>query len=100
MRVRVIKQFKDKYTKLLRRVGEEFEVTPERFEEMNSTALGIFVKELEEEPPTEPPEDSLIDFSSMTKAQLIKYAAGQGIELNMEMTKNAMIESLLKKAGG
>lgn len=48
MRVKVIKDFRDKYTKKLHKAGEELEITKERYEEINSTAHGIFVKEIPE----------------------------------------------------
>lgn len=46
MKVRVIKDFQDKYTKKLHKAGEKLEITKERYEEINSTAFGIFVKEI------------------------------------------------------
>ncbi|HHY42565.1 MAG TPA: hypothetical protein GX514_06935 [Thermoanaerobacterales bacterium] len=48
MRVKVVRNFRDKYTKKLYKVGEELEVTKERYEEINSTAHGILVKEMPE----------------------------------------------------
>lgn len=46
MKVKVIKDFRDKYTKKLHKAGEELEITKERYEEINSTAHGILVKEM------------------------------------------------------
>lgn len=46
MKAKVIKPFKDKYTKVRYNEGELLTVTKERFEEMNSTALGILVEEV------------------------------------------------------
>ena len=48
MKVKVIKDFRDKYTKKLHKTGEELEITKERYEEINSTAHGILVKEIHE----------------------------------------------------
>lgn len=48
MKVKVIKDFRDKYTKKIHEVGEEIEVTKERYEEINSTAHGILIKKIEE----------------------------------------------------
>jgi hypothetical protein len=48
MKVKVVKKFRDKYTKKIHEVGEEIEVTKERYEEINSTAHGILVKEIPE----------------------------------------------------
>ena len=44
----MIKPFKDKYTKAIYQVGHEIEVTEERFEEINSAALGPFVDQVKE----------------------------------------------------
>ncbi|HWQ30457.1 MAG TPA: hypothetical protein VN549_05650 [Negativicutes bacterium] len=46
MKAEVIKSYTDKETKVLHKVGEVITVTKERFEEINSTALGPFVKEV------------------------------------------------------
>ena len=43
---RVIKPFKDKNTRKVYRSGAEIEVTDERFEEINSTAHGLLVEEI------------------------------------------------------
>lgn len=50
MKVKVIKQYIDKYTKTLHKTGETLEITKERFEEINSTSHGVFVKEIKEAP--------------------------------------------------
>ena len=39
----------------------------------------------------------LNDLEGMTKAQLIEYGQGIGIELNMRMTKTEMLETLRKE---
>jgi len=44
MKVRIIKPFRDKYTKVVYMNGQEIEITKERFEEINSAALGPFVE--------------------------------------------------------
>lgn len=48
MKVKVVKKFKDKHTKDLHEVNEILTISKERFEEINSTALGVFVKEIKE----------------------------------------------------
>lgn len=48
MKAKVIKKFRDKYTNLIHDPNEEIEITKERFEEINSTSFGIFVKEIAE----------------------------------------------------
>lgn len=102
MKVKVIKDYRDKYTRGLHKVNEELTITKERFEEINSTALGVFVEEIKEELPKEPQNDSSlenkeIDFENMTKKELVEYAASKKIELDMDMTKKEMIDILLKR---
>lgn len=52
MRVRVVKSFIDKHTKAICYIGQEIDLTQERFEELTSTALGLFVEPLD---PSEAP---------------------------------------------
>ena len=50
MRVKVVTEFIDlKNNKKRRKVGEIFEVTKKRFEEINSTSYGFLVEEIKEE---------------------------------------------------
>jgi len=44
MKARVIKPFRDRYTKIIYAKGQEIEVTEERYEELSSAALGPFVE--------------------------------------------------------
>lgn len=83
MKVKVIKQFKDKYTKVLHRETEIIEITKERFEEINSTSFGVLVEEVS------------INLEDMTKKELVAYAKEKDIELDMKMTKKEMIEELI-----
>lgn len=48
MKVKVIKRFSDKHTKALHEAGTELIISKERFEEINSTAHGVFVEEIKE----------------------------------------------------
>lgn len=48
MKVRVVKPFKDKHTKVIYQMGQEIEVTKARFEEINSTAHGILAEEIQQ----------------------------------------------------
>ena len=84
MKVKVLRRFKDKYTKQVYDKGKIIEVTNERYEEINSTAHGILVEKLDE-----------IDLGSMTKKELVEYAKNKGIELDMRMTKAEMIKELM-----
>lgn len=85
MKARVLRRFKDKYTKKIYEKGDIIEVDNERYEEINSTAHGILVEKLDE-----------IDLGSMTKKELVEYAKEKGIELDMKMTKAEMIEELMQ----
>ena len=46
MKVKVLRSFRDKSKKTLHKKGSTMSITKERFEEINSTALGIFVEEI------------------------------------------------------
>ncbi|MBB6214967.1 putative nucleic acid-binding Zn-ribbon protein [Anaerosolibacter carboniphilus] len=48
MKVKVVKKFRDKHTTLIHQKDQELEITQERFEEINSTSLGVFVEEIHE----------------------------------------------------
>lgn len=52
MKVKVVKKFRDKYTNLLHKIDETLEITKERFEEINSTSLGIFIEEIKDKKKT------------------------------------------------
>lgn len=126
MKVRATRSFVDKYSMKSIPKGTEFEVTEERFSELTAGPRGVFVEEIKEGPPvdqskqsdndntppdenlkgeegepgTEPPEennDKDVNFDKLNKTEIVEYAKEKGIELNMEMTKNEMIEILLKK---
>lgn len=49
MRVKVVREFIDlKNNKKRRKVGEIFDITQERFKELNSTSFGVLVEEVKE----------------------------------------------------
>lgn len=50
MLVRTLIRFSDLKANQIREVGEEFEVTKKRYEEINSTSFGILVEVIEEKP--------------------------------------------------
>lgn len=52
MKVKVVRQFIDKHTKDLHKVNKTLSISKERCEEINSTAHGVFVKEIEKKKPT------------------------------------------------
>lgn len=49
MKAKAIVKFRDLKEKKLRQIGEEFEVSKERFKEINSTKYGVLVEEVKEE---------------------------------------------------
>lgn len=126
MKVRATRSFIDKYSMKSIPKATEFEVTEERFSELTAGPRGIFVEEIKEDTPVDspkqpdnentPPEETSqgkeekqgedtsttnvekdINLDKLNKSELVEYAEGKGIELNMEMTKNIMIEILQKK---
>ena len=54
MKVKVIKPFRDKHTKVVYVKGEEIEVTKERLDEITSAASGPFVQAVSESAPKKP----------------------------------------------
>jgi hypothetical protein len=57
MRVKVVRPFKDKHTKVICNLGQDIEVTQERYEELTSAASGPFIQAIGEpkEPTTKKP---------------------------------------------
>jgi len=92
MKVKVLRNFRDKYTKKLYKKGQIIDVTNERYEEINSTAHGVLVKAIEEIN-AEPGQK--VNFEDMTKKEIIEYAKSKGVELNTRMTKAEMIKELM-----
>lgn len=52
MKVKAIKRFRDKYTNLLHEIDETLEITEERFKELTTSPLGVFVEEIKEKKST------------------------------------------------
>lgn len=48
MKVKVVKEFKNKYSKKIHKVGDTLDISDSRFKEINSTKHGILVKEIKE----------------------------------------------------
>ena len=83
MKVKVIRQFRDKYTKVLHKKDSILEVDKGRFEEINSTPFGLLVEEI------------AIDYENMTKKELVELAKEKDIDLDMKMTRKEMIKELI-----
>ncbi|SET55645.1 hypothetical protein SAMN05660297_02751 [Natronincola peptidivorans] len=49
MKAKVLKTFRDKTTKVLYTKGKEISINEKRYEEINATALGIFLEKMVEE---------------------------------------------------
>lgn len=92
MKVKVLRNFRDKYTKKLCKKGQIIDVTNERYKEINSTAHGVLVKAIEEIN-AEPGQK--VNFEDMTKKEIIEYAKSKGVELNTRMTKAEMVKELV-----
>lgn len=54
MKVLVVKEFRDNKEGVVRKKGDTFSCTKERFEEINNTKFGKLVKEIEEEKKEKP----------------------------------------------
>lgn len=54
--------------------------------------MAIQAADNEEDAPDE--EGGSLNLNELTKAELIDYAAGQGVDLNMKMTKADMIAKI------
>jgi hypothetical protein len=68
MRVKVVRPFKDKHTKVICNLGQDIEVTRERFEELASAASGPFVEAVVElKEPTKPATKKSTTKKSTTK---------------------------------
>lgn len=101
MKVKVLKSFKDKHTKALHIENTELTISKERYEELNSTSLGIFVKEIKEDGILTDYADKYLlteaQLSSYSKKELVEFAKDKGIELDIKLAKTKMIEQLLIK---
>lgn len=85
MKAKVLRKFRDKYTKEIYETGQIIDITHERYEEINSTAHGVLVQSVEKK----------INLEDMTKKEIIEYAKSKGVDLNTRMTKAEMIKELM-----
>lgn len=88
MKIKALKLFNDGWEKRLRRPGDVFETTPDRFEYWSSASL------------VSPEEDERGDLDSMTKAELLKYGQNHGVEDISERMRKAEIIAAIKGAMG
>ena len=91
MKIKALKLFNDGWEKRLRRPGDVFETTQERFEYWSSASLVS---------PVEGEEDERGDLDSMTKAELLKYGQSHGVEDIRERMRKAEIIAAIKGAMG
>ncbi len=89
MKAIVLKDFEDKYTKKLRKVGEEITESKERVEEINSSKFGPFVKVIEVESN---------DDKKQEEEENNKPTGDENIEEEQESSKSKK-GKLTKKAG-
>lgn len=95
----MLRQFKDKHTKVLHKKGDIIEISNERYEEINSTSHGVLVKEIKEDGA---PSDYLDKYevtedyyNELTKKELRDIAEEKGIKFSSKTTKKEMIKELL-----
>ena len=89
MKVRVLRVFKDKQKHCRYSVNQIMEVSPERYEEINSTSFGLLVEAIEEDE-----SHKIVDktnFEAMTKKQLIEYCNENNIQYANGMKKDEII---------
>lgn len=46
MKAKTLKKFKDRKEGTVRKIGDQFEITKERFQEINGTKHGVLVEEI------------------------------------------------------
>ena len=85
MKVRTLIPFND--YKKFRKNGEEFEVTEERLEAINSTSHGNLVELIDDKVKDKNPKQ-------MNKEDLLLYAKEKGIDLDIKMSKAEMLNAL------
>lgn len=89
MKVKVLVRFIDKHTGEIHRAGEEFDCTPERYEEILSK--GNFVEAIEET------ENEVKPIEDMAFAELKEYAKFRGVNID-GLKKKADILTAIKAA--
>ena len=52
MKVKVLKRFRNKYSKKIHEKGDVLDITKKRFEEINSTSFGVLIEEIKEKKST------------------------------------------------
>lgn len=81
MKVRAVKLFKDKREGVVRKKGDAFNVSEERFKEINSTRYGKLIEEV-------------VEVEELTVKQLKKALDEKGIEYGSKARKTELIELL------
>lgn len=85
MKVKVLRNYKDKYTGKRHKKAEVLEISEERYKEINSSPFGVFVAEVEAETQ---------DLENMTKKELIQLGKTRGVEFSDRTTKAEMLKEL------
>lgn len=99
MRVRVISNFVDKYTKTLHKKGEILEMTKERCREINGASYGNLVEEVQDdgaenvldESTTDASQDSVLGESALTDAV---QGNGDSNDLGGALEDEALVEEI------
>lgn len=92
MKVKVLQKFRDNKLKCIHNEDDVIEISKERYEEINSISSNL-VKATDSNL-VETTEEESINFDSMTKKEIVKFAEDKGMDLNMRMTKKEMVEEL------
>lgn len=97
MKARVKIAFQDLKERAFRNAGSSFELTPERFKEINNAGYGVLVEEIKEEEKksSEVSKISIDDLKKMKKDDLISHANSLRIKVSEEDTKAEIIEKIL-----
>ncbi|SKB28373.1 hypothetical protein SAMN02745120_0604 [Acetoanaerobium noterae] len=96
MKARVKIAFQDLKERAFRNAGSSFELTPERFKEINNAGYGVLVEEIKEEKKSsEVNKISMDDLKKMRKDDLISHANSLKIKVSEEDTKAEIIEKIL-----
>ena len=100
MKVKVIKKFRDITTKEIRKVGEEFECTAERYDQIKNA--GEYVEPVDGEPENGEPENgehntgsgTVCDIAQMSIDELKSVAKEKKIKNYSRMTKEELVDAL------
>lgn len=80
MKVKALRNFKDLENNVRRKKDNEFEVTEERFNEINSTKYGVLVEVVNEEPPEDIEIEDDTEFPKHTGGGYYELSNGEKVQ--------------------